>query len=104
MPEISRFFGIVVRMFVEVGSPHHRPHFHAYCQGRVAIFAADTIEKIGGSLPLRQERLVVAWPEIHQKELLDDWTSLGVQPVAVMSSTSGGQAAAVRELFDAYAH
>ena len=37
------------------------------------------------------------------REQLDDWTSLGVQPVAVMSSTSGGQAAAIRELFDAYA-
>ena len=30
MPELSRFFGIVIRMFVEVGGPHHRPHFHAY--------------------------------------------------------------------------
>ena len=29
MPEISRFFGIVVRMFVEAGQPHHLPHFHA---------------------------------------------------------------------------
>ena len=32
MPEISRFFGIVVRMFMEVGAPHHRPHFHASYQ------------------------------------------------------------------------
>ena len=76
MPEISRFFGIVVRMFVEPGSPHHRPHFHAYYQGRVAVFAVDEIEQIGGSLPVRQERLVVAWSEIHQRELLDDWRSL----------------------------
>jgi alkanesulfonate monooxygenase SsuD/methylene tetrahydromethanopterin reductase-like flavin-dependent oxidoreductase (luciferase family) len=37
------------------------------------------------------------------RERLDDWTSLGVQPIAVMSSTSGGQAAAIRELFAAYA-
>lgn len=73
MPEISRFFGIVVRMFVEAGSRHHRPHFHTYYQGRVAIFAADSVEKIGGSLPVRQERLVMAWAEIHQKEILADW-------------------------------
>jgi hypothetical protein len=76
VPEISRFFGIVVRMFVETGGPHHRPHFHAYYQGRVAIFAADLVERIGGSLPLRQERLVVARAEIHQKELLEDWSTL----------------------------
>lgn len=60
-------------MFVEAGSRHHRPHFHTYYQGRVAIFAADSVEKIGGSLPVRQERLVMAWAEIHQKEILADW-------------------------------
>lgn len=76
MPEISRFFGIVVRMFVEAGSPHHRPHFHAYYQGRVAVFAVDAVERVGGSLPARQERLVVAWAEIHQQELLEDWRTL----------------------------
>jgi hypothetical protein len=76
VPEISRFFGIVVRMFVEPGSPHHRPHFHAYYQGRVAVFAADAVETLGGGLPPRQERLVVAWAEIHQQELLEDWRAL----------------------------
>jgi len=30
VPELSWFFGIVIRMFVEAGGPHHRPHFHAY--------------------------------------------------------------------------
>lgn len=76
MPEISRFFGIVIRMFVEAGGPHHRPHFHAYYQDEVGIFAVDVIERIGGSLPNRQERLVVAWAEIHQRELLEDWSTL----------------------------
>jgi Domain of unknown function (DUF4160) len=76
VPEISRFFGIVVRMFVEAGGPHHRPHFHAYYQGRVGIFAADSVEKIVGSLPRRQERLVIAWAEIHRDELLEDWALL----------------------------
>jgi hypothetical protein len=56
LPEISRFFGIVVRMFVEAAVPHHRPHFHAYYQGGVGVFALDDIEIIGGSLPARQAR------------------------------------------------
>ena len=30
MPELSRFFGIIIRMYVEAGGPHHLPHFHAY--------------------------------------------------------------------------
>ena len=60
MPEISRFFGIVIRMFVEAGGPHSRPHFHAYYQSEVGVFAVDSIEMIGGRLPVRQVRLVTA--------------------------------------------
>jgi hypothetical protein len=76
LPEISRFFGIVVRMFVEAGAPHHRPHFHAYYKGGVGVFAVDDIEIIGGSLPARQARLVTAWAEIHRTELLENWEAL----------------------------
>ena len=59
MPEISRFFGIVIRMFVEAGAPHSRPHFHAYYQEDVGVFAVDTVEVIGGEIPSRQKRLRV---------------------------------------------
>ncbi len=76
MPELSRFFGIIIRMFVEAGGPHHTPHFHAYYQDQVAIFAIERIERIAGSLPRRQERLVLAWAELRQDELLSDWRAL----------------------------
>jgi uncharacterized protein DUF4160 len=76
MPEIARFFGIIIRMFAEPAAPHHHPHFHAYYQGAVGIFTIDTIELIGGSLPQRQRRLVEAWAEIHQRELLTAWQRL----------------------------
>ena len=76
MPEICRFFGIIIRMFVEPLSQHHRPHFHAYYQNDIAVIAVDKIELIGGSLPNRQQRLVEAWAEIHQTELLEDWQYL----------------------------
>jgi hypothetical protein len=76
VPEISRFFGIVIRMFVETGGPHHRPHFHAYYAGGVGIYAVDTVERIAGYLPLKQERLVLAWSEIHQAALLENWQRL----------------------------
>lgn len=56
--------------------PHHRPHFHAYYQDDVGIFSIDSIELIGGSLLERQRRLVEAWAEIHQAELLAAWESL----------------------------
>jgi len=85
MPEISRFFGIVIRMFVEPSAPHHRPHFHAYYQEHVAIFAIDALEMIAGSLPIRQQRLVEAWAEIHLQELVVDWDRLqnGRPPVKI---------------------
>jgi len=37
MPEIARFFGIIIRMFAEPTSQHHRPHFHAYYQDDIAV-------------------------------------------------------------------
>jgi uncharacterized protein DUF4160 len=76
MPELSRFFGIIIRMVVEVGGVHHRPHFHAYYQDAVAVFGVDPVELIAGELPTRQRRLVEAWAELHQPELLDDWNRL----------------------------
>jgi hypothetical protein len=76
VPEIARFFGIVIRMYAEAGGAHHRPHFHAYCQQEVAIYALDSIDLIAGSLPLRQQRLVEAWAELHQDELRANWERL----------------------------
>mgnify|MGYP003338270148 FL=1 len=85
MPELSRFFGIVIRMFVETSAPHHRPHFHAYYQGQAAVFTIDTIECLGGELPVSQRRLVEAWAEIHRAELATDWELLqsGRPPVKI---------------------
>lgn len=76
MPEISRFFGIIIRMYAEPNAPHHRPHFHAYYQGDVGVYAIDTIEMIAGQLPRRQQRLIEAWIELHHEELLTDWERL----------------------------
>ncbi len=76
MPEISRFFGIIIRMFMEVGAPDHRPHFHAAYQDGVATFASDPIECIVWGLPRTQQPLLGAWAEIHHAELLEDWSRL----------------------------
>ena len=79
MPELSRFFGIIIRMFVEAGGPHHR------YQDQSAVFALDTIECLGGRLPKPQQRLVEAWAEIHREELQRDWDLLqiGQPPVKI---------------------
>ena len=61
MPEIARFFGIIIRMYAEAGGPHHRLHFHAYYQQE---------DFLAGSLPRPQQRFVEAWAELHRQELL----------------------------------
>ena len=76
MPELSRFFGIIIRMFAEAGSPHHGAHFHAYYQEEAGIFSIDPIDPIAGSLPGRQRRLVEAWAELRQAELTAGWQRL----------------------------
>ena len=85
MPEISRFYGIVIRMFVEVRARHHAPHFHVYYQDCIAVFGIDPILVIEGILPPRQRRLVEAWVELHQDELKKDWEDLqaGRKPIPI---------------------
>lgn len=85
MPEISRFFGIVVRMFAEAGSPHHVPHFYASYQGDKVVYGINPVVRLEGSLPRKQERLIEAWAELHQEELKRDWELLraGENPVPV---------------------
>ncbi len=76
MPELCRFFGVIIRMYVEVGVPHHTPHFHAYYQDEAAVYGLAPVDLISGSLPRRQHRLVEAWAELHEAELLADWQRL----------------------------
>jgi len=85
VPEIARFFGIIIRMYAEAGEPHNRPHLHAYYQEEVAIYTIDSIDLLAGALPRQQQRLVEAWAELHQAELLANWERLqqGHSPVKI---------------------
>jgi hypothetical protein len=85
MPELSRFHGIIVRMFLEAGGPHHLSHFHAYYGDAVAVYQISPVELIAGSLPRRQARLVEAWAELHETELQSDWQRLqsGESPLPI---------------------
>jgi len=63
-------------MYMEAGGPHHLPHFHAYYQDEIGVVGLEPVDLIAGSLPRRQRRLVEAWAELHQEELLADWARL----------------------------
>ena len=72
MPEISRFYGIIIYMYM---SEHNPPHFHVWYENYKAIITIkDGI--ITGSLPRRALNLVYEWLDIHKDELLDNWDRL----------------------------
>ncbi len=75
MPELSRFYGIVIRIFFEAGK-HHTAHFHAVYQEFEASFSIEEIDMIAGEFPTKHRRLVEAWAELHQDELLAAWNLL----------------------------
>ena len=70
MPEVSRFFGIIIRMFYD---EHNPPHFHAEYSGNKAVFDFNG-NMIKGDLDSRTAiKLVRDWVDTHVSELKEDW-------------------------------
>lgn len=85
MPTISMFYGILIRMFFYDTDRHHVPHIHADYQGQVAVYAIEGGAVLAGALPANKHKLVVAWIEIHEEDLLADWQLAvhGKKPFAI---------------------
>jgi hypothetical protein len=83
MPEISRFFGIVIRMFF---NDHQPPHFHAEYGEYEALIEIETLAVCRGELPPRVLGLVFEWAMLHRNELRRDWelarSGHPLQPIA----------------------
>lgn len=72
MPEISRFYGIIIYMYM---SEHNPPHFHVwYKEYQAIITIEDGIVK--GELPRRALNLVFEWLDLHKDELMENWRLL----------------------------
>ncbi|OGQ51287.1 MAG: transcriptional regulator [Deltaproteobacteria bacterium RIFCSPLOWO2_02_56_12] len=70
MPEISRFFGIVIRIFF---NDHAPPHFHAVYGGDEALIEIESLTVYRGELPQRALAMVLEWAALHRQELRRDW-------------------------------
>lgn len=70
MPELSRFFGIVVKMFWD---EHNPPHFHAFYSGDEVLIDIRSLSIFAGRLAPRALGLVIEWATLHQQELLRAW-------------------------------
>lgn len=70
MPEISRFYGIVIKLYYD---DHHPAHFHAQYGEFEVLVAIETLAIIAGRLPARALGLVTEWAVLHQDELKIAW-------------------------------
>lgn len=70
MPEICRFFGIIIAMYY---NDHAPPHFHARYGGQKAVIDIETLALIEGNLSPRALGLVAEWAARYRDELRADW-------------------------------
>ncbi len=75
MPTLSIFFGIIIRMYREIGGQHNIPHIHAEYGDDEAVFDLEG-NCLEGKLPKKKERMVQTWIDIHQEDLIANWKLL----------------------------
>ena len=75
MPTLSIFFGIIVKMYMELGGKHNIPHIHAEYQDYTVTvdFEGNILE---GDFPKNKLKLLLAWIEIHKEDLDANWKLL----------------------------
>lgn len=74
MPEISRFYGIVIKMFFKP-KEHEPSHIHALYGETIGIFDLNTLKMTKGDLPRKAQELVEEWLKQNQNDLLEMWES-----------------------------
>jgi len=76
VPDISRFFGIVIFMYY---NDHEPPHVHArYGDAEIRV-DLRSCEVLSGQIPTRAQQRVVDWIELNRSSLLDSWMLAGAR-------------------------
>ena len=70
MPELCRFYGIIIRMYF---NDHAPPHFHAFYGEYQVVVDIESLAVLGGHFPPRAQGLVVEWASLRQEELREAW-------------------------------
>jgi hypothetical protein len=74
MPEICRFYGIVIKMFFKP-KEHDPSHIHALYGEHIGIFDLRTMEMTEGDLPVKAQQLVKEWLKDNQDKLIEMWNT-----------------------------
>ena len=80
MPVISRFYGMVVKMFF-IASEHNPPHIHVVYNEYVGVIDIQTAEMLQGDLPAKALKLVQEWVKLNKDSLLEMWKSQDIKPL-----------------------
>jgi hypothetical protein len=73
MAIISMFYGIIISMYYLDNKRHHTPHIHVKYQDKEAVISIPNGDVLEGEIPSNKMKLVQAWIEIHQEDLMADW-------------------------------
>ena len=73
MAIIAMFYGIIVSMYYFDNRRHHLPHIHVKYQDQEVVLSIPEGDILEGELKRNKMKLVQAWIEIHQDELMADW-------------------------------
>ncbi|MDR1185631.1 MAG: DUF4160 domain-containing protein [Coriobacteriales bacterium] len=82
MALISHFFGILIYLYKEKGSPHSRPHVHAVFGGDNMSIASNG-EILAGKLPRKQQKYVEAWVALREDEINAAWTAMNESGIVI---------------------
>ena len=86
MPELSRFYGIVIKMYY---NDHNPPHFHAEYGSDRMVVDINTLAVMGGRIPPRATGLVMEWATQHQAELQGAWShARNMEPLGCIAPLS----------------
>lgn len=72
MPELSRFYGIIIKMYFNDTSQHHKPHIHAFYGDYEAVIAIDG-QMLAGSMPTKQLKIINGWLAIYEEQVYEAW-------------------------------
>ncbi len=81
MPELSRFYGIIIRMFT-IDTEHPPMHIHIKYGEYEAVMEIENLNLIEGNLPKRARILVREWAEMHQAEIKEIWETQNFHKIA----------------------
>ena len=73
MPEIARFYGIIIKIFFT--NEHNPPHFHAVYGEYNGSFSILDLKMIEGDLPRKAQNLIIEWANEHKEEIINMWNT-----------------------------